>query len=60
MFPVDDTVCTGHEDERETHLFRVRKLDMEMTTETLETGGVNGLFVSVTVDESFTTEQTIP
>ena len=30
------------------------------TTDTLEIGGVNELFVSVTVDASFTTEQAIP
>jgi hypothetical protein len=46
--------------ERETYLLLVRKLDMEVPTDTLEAGGVNELFVSVTVDASFTTEQIIP
>jgi hypothetical protein len=32
---------------------------MEMPPDTLETVGVNELFVSVTVDESFTTEQAV-
>ena len=30
-----------------------------MTPDTLETGGVNEMFVVVTVDSSFTTEQTV-
>ena len=33
---------------------------MEMTADTLEAGAVNELFVSVTVDASFTPEQAIP
>ena len=32
---------------------------MEMTTDTLETDTVNEMFVSVTVDPSFTTKQEI-
>jgi hypothetical protein len=32
---------------------------MEMSPDTLETVGVNDLFVAVTVDASFTTEQTV-
>ncbi len=43
--------------ERETYLFRTRKLDMEMPPETLKSDGVNELFVAVAVDASFTTEQ---
>jgi hypothetical protein len=38
-------------------LFRARKLDMEMPPDTLETVGVNELFVTVGVDVSFTTEE---
>ena len=45
--------------ERETYLLCVRNLDMEMTTDTLETDTVNEMFVSVTVDPSFTTKQEI-
>ena len=45
---------------RETYLLHTRKMDMEMYADTLESGGVNDLFVSVTVDASFTTEQVIP
>ena len=37
----------------------VRKLDMEMTPDTLEVVGVNEMFVPVTVDASFTTEQAV-
>ena len=33
---------------------------MDMTPDTLEVDGVNELFVVVTVDVSFTTEQTVP
>ena len=40
-------------------LLRARKLDMEMTPDTLESVGVNKLFVVVTVDVSFTTEQEV-
>jgi hypothetical protein len=32
---------------------------MEMTPDTLETVGVNEMFVAVTVDTSFTTEQAV-
>ena len=32
---------------------------MEMTPDTLESVGVNALFVAVTVDTSFTTEQAV-
>ena len=46
--------------EIETYLLCARKLDMEMSGDNLETGGVNELFVSVTVNSSFTTEQVIP
>ena len=46
--------------ERKTYLLHARKLDMEMTADTLEAGGVHELFVSVTVDASFTPEQAIP
>ena len=38
---------------------RARKLDMKMPPDTLEAVGVNELFVAVTVDTSFTTEQTV-
>ena len=40
-------------------MLSVRKLDMEMTPDTLETVGVYELFVVVTVDTSFTTEQAV-
>ncbi len=43
--------------ESDSYLFRVRKMDMEMTPDTLETGGVNDLFVVVAANASFTTEQ---
>ena len=46
--------------ERETYLLMVRKVDIEMSPDTLETGGVNKMFVTVTVDVSFITEQAIP
>ena len=36
----------------------VRKLDMEMPPDSFEAGGVNGLSVAVSVDESVTTAQT--
>jgi hypothetical protein len=45
--------------ERDSYLLIVRKMDMEMSPDTLEVDGVNELFVTVTVDESFTTEQTV-
>ena len=38
----------------------VRKVDIEMSPDTLETGGVNKMFVTVTVDVSFIPEQAIP
>ena len=38
--------------------FLPRKLHMEMSSDCLETGGVNELFVVVTVDASFTTSRT--
>ena len=40
-------------------LVRARKVDMEMPPDTLETVGVNEMFVVVTVDESYKTEQTV-
>ncbi len=40
-------------------MFRVRKLDIEIPPDTLKAVGVNELFVVVTVDVSFTTEQTV-
>ena len=43
----------------EVDLLRARKLDMEMSPDTLESVGVNELFVVVTVDASFTTEQVV-
>jgi hypothetical protein len=43
--------------ERDSYLFRERKLDMEMPPDSLQAGGVNELLVAVTVDESFTAEQ---
>ena len=43
--------------ERDSYLFRERKLDVEMPPDSLQTGGVNELLVAVTVDESFTAEQ---
>ena len=38
-------------------MFRARKLDMEMPPDTVETVGVNELFVAVGVDVSLTTEE---
>ena len=38
--------------ERETYLLRARKLDMEMSPDTLEAVGINELFVAVGVDAS--------
>ena len=38
------------------YVWKLQKLDMEMPPNTLEDGGVNELFVAVTVDASFTTE----
>jgi hypothetical protein len=43
--------------EKETYLLHTRKLDMDIPSHTLEAVGVNELFVVVTVDSSFTTEQ---
>lgn len=40
--------------ERDSYLFHSTKLDMEMTPDSLEVGGVNELLVAVDVDESFT------
>ena len=40
-------------------MFLARKLDMEMTPDSLEAGGVNDLSVVVAVDESVTTSQTV-
>jgi hypothetical protein len=45
--------------ERETYMLLPRKLDMEMLPDTLKVVGVNELFVVVTVDVSFTTEQAV-
>ena len=69
MFVVDDMVYGGdtilhnkrHQSrkERDSYLLIVRKMDMEMSPDTLEVDGVNELFVTVTVDTSFTTEQTV-
>ena len=44
---------------RQAYLLHVRNLDMEMPPDTLESVRVNELFVAVTVDVSFTTEQTV-
>ena len=38
-------------------MLRARKLDMEMSPDTLEAVGINELFVVVGVDSSSTTEQ---
>ena len=38
--------------ERDSYLFRARKLDMEIPPDSLESGNVNELLVVVTVDES--------
>ena len=43
--------------ERDSYLLRARKLEMEMRPDTLEADGVNELFVTVTLDASFITEQ---
>ncbi len=40
-------------------MLHTRKLDMDIPTDTLEAVGVNELFVAVTVDSSFTTEQAV-
>ncbi len=49
-------VCTTRND-RDCYLFRVRKMDMEIPPDTLESDRVKDLFVTVTVDTSFTTSQ---
>jgi hypothetical protein len=51
--------CRNTGKERDSYLLYVRKLDIEMSPDTLEVEGVNKLFVTVTVDESFIPEQTV-
>jgi len=50
MFVVDNTEFDRNtRKERDSYLFRARKLDMEMVPDSLEVGGVNELFVVVTI-----------
>jgi hypothetical protein len=53
------STCGNTGKERDSYLLYVRKLDIEMSPDTLEVEGVNKLFVTVTVDKSFIPEQTV-